>query len=313
MKRRLLVLACCLGAACWLASVAAACHSEITASLDCNGKISWTASAWNGSDATTSSRTNSNVAVWTTVNGQTQTATGHFGTDDNFAFSGTFSVGSATSATVYVQEKANWASGDAPANARSVTVSRPSNCSGSGGGGGTPPPVQNTPPAAPGAPAGPTSISFVKLERDGPTGDFVPGPVTAQVGDTIEYELIVTNNGPAVSLSVSDPGCTGLAPSGSQGLETGKSMTFTCTHTIVAADGTSYTNTATATATAASGSPVTASAQAVANVGSGGVLGASATVPAQKLGAPAPTKKLKPVTKLAKPARAQVKAATFTG
>jgi len=311
VKRRLLALACCLSVAGWLASEAAACHSEIRATLDCNGAISYTATAWNDSGATTAQRTNSNVAVWVTINGQTQTQTGHFGSDNNFSFSGTLSAGSAQSATVYVQEKAKWASGDSPEAARSVTVTRPSNC----GSGTTPPPNtppgQNTPPAAPPVPpAPPASISLVKLERVGTTGAFEAGPVNAKVGQTVYYEIVVTNTGPAVSLSVADPGCTGLTPTGPQALETGKSMTFTCSHTIVAADGASYTNVATATGTPASNKPATATASAVANVVAGGVLGVTAqTKPATVH----KHVKVKKVTKVAKPARAVVQAASFTG
>jgi hypothetical protein len=312
VKRRLLALACCLSVAGWLASEAAACHSEIRATLDCNGKISYTATAWNDSGATTAGRTNSHVDVWVTTNGQTQTQTGHFGSDNNFSFSGTFAVGSAQSATVYVQEKANWGTGDSPEAARSATVTRPSNC----GSGTTPtpppttPPAQPTPPAAPTAPAPPASISLVKLERVGPTGGFVAGPVDAKAGETVYYEIVVTNNGPAVSLSVADPGCTGLAPGGPQALETGKSLTFTCSHTVVAADGTSYTNVATATATAASGTPVTATANAVANVAAGAVLGVTAQ---KKPAAVQQHVKVKKVTKVAKAARPVVRAASFTG
>jgi hypothetical protein len=193
----------------------------------------------------------------------------------------------------------------------------------------TPPPSPPTPPvtppahpAAPVAPAPPASISIVKLERVGSTGDYVTGPVTAKVGDTVEYEIVVTNTGPAVSFSVSDPGCTGLAPAGTEALETGKSMTFVCSHTIVTADGSTYTNTVVATATAASGTPVTASAIAVANVAASGVLGTTTTVAPTHKQTPAHkktqtkvkhVKKVKKVTKRAAPARARVRSAGFTG
>jgi hypothetical protein len=310
--RLLLALACCLGAAAWLASGAAACHSEITATLDCAGKISYTATAWNDSTATTAGRTNSNVAVWVTINGQTQTATGHFGPDNGFSFSGTFSAGSAQSATVYVQEKANWGTGDAPEAARSATVTRPTNC----GSGTPPPPPPGTPPVqntAPTAPAPPASISVVKLERVGTTGGFGAGPVDAVVGQTVYYQIVVTNSGPAVTLSAADPGCTGLAPTGPQALETGKSLTFTCSHTIVAGDIPSYTNVATATATSANGKPVTATSNVVANVATGGVLGVTAQKKPATVHQHVKAKKVKKVTKVAKPARAVVRKASFTG
>ena len=168
-------------------------------------------------------------------------------------------------------------------------------------------PVQNT---APMAPAPPASITVVKLERVGSTGAFVAGPVTAKVGDTIYYQITVTNTGPAASVNVSDPGCTGLAPAGPQGLETGKSLTYTCSHMLVAADGSSYTNTVMATATAASGVPATASASVTATIGVGAVLGVTKTI---KHAGKARMHKVKKVTKQAKPARARVRAAGVTG
>ena len=168
-------------------------------------------------------------------------------------------------------------------------------------------PVRTTAPAAPAPPA---SISVVKLERVGPTGDFVTGPVQAKVGDTISYQIVVTNTGPAVTLSLADPNCSGLTPTGALGLESGKSISFTCSHTVVAADGSSWVNTATATATAANGIPVTASSTVAASLTVTGVLGTTKTI---KHTAKTKHVKVKKVTKRAKPARAHVRAASFTG
>ena len=132
--RLLLALACAVTLAGWLASTAAACHSEITASLDCQGNVSFTATAWDGSDATTASRTNSDVRVSVSTNGSTwtQIAKNHFGSDNGFTFSGTYDAGSATVVWVKVQEVARWGNGDAPAQAR-VTKLTKGSCS-------TPPP-----------------------------------------------------------------------------------------------------------------------------------------------------------------------------
>ena len=93
--RLLLALASAVVLAGWLASTAAACHSEITASLDCQGNVSFTATAWDGSDATTTSRTNSDVRVSVSTNGSTWTeiAKNHFGSDNGFKFSGTYDGG----------------------------------------------------------------------------------------------------------------------------------------------------------------------------------------------------------------------------
>ena len=133
--RLLLALACAVTLAGWLASTAAACHSEIAASLDCQGNVSYTATAWDGSDATATSRTNSDVRVSVSTNGSTWTeiAKGHFGSDNGYKFSGTFSAGSATVVWVKVQELAHWGNGDAPAQARITKLTKGS-CS-------TPPPT----------------------------------------------------------------------------------------------------------------------------------------------------------------------------
>lgn len=134
--RLLLALASAVMLAGWLASTAAACHSEIAASLDCQGTVSFTATAWNGSDATTSSRTNADVRVSISTNGSTWTeiAKNHFGSDNGFKFSGTYAAGSATVVWVKVQEVARWGNGDAPAQAR-VTKLTKGTCP------STPPPV----------------------------------------------------------------------------------------------------------------------------------------------------------------------------
>lgn len=129
-RRLLLALATVLVLAGWLVSTAAACHSEIAASIDCQGNVSFTATAWTGPDANTTSRTNSDVRVWaSTDNGSTwkEIAKGRFGSDNGFSFSGTFAAGSATTVWVKVQEVARWGNGDAPAAARSVKLTK-ENC-----------------------------------------------------------------------------------------------------------------------------------------------------------------------------------------
>jgi hypothetical protein len=137
-RRLLLALACILTLAGWLVSSAAACHSEIAGSIDCQGNVSFTATAWDGSDATSTSRTNSDVRVWaSTDSGYSwkEIAKGRFGSDNGFKFSGTYAAGSATVVWLKVQEVARWASGDAPAAARLTKLTKDS-CS-------SPPPSSN--------------------------------------------------------------------------------------------------------------------------------------------------------------------------
>jgi uncharacterized repeat protein (TIGR01451 family) len=165
------------------------------------------------------------------------------------------------------------------------------------------------PPGVPAAPA----LALVKLERIGSSGDFVKGPLTAQVGQTVQYQLVVTNTGNiAETVHLTDARCDAgtLAVSNapSETIAPGQSIAYTCTHRVVAGDGASFTNIAIASATAANGaavppttSQVTANVQAAQTPAQApkGVLGAGKTV--------------KSVTAKAKPAHPKVRAARFTG
>jgi hypothetical protein len=180
---------------------------------------------------------------------------------------------------------------------------------GSGGSGGGTAPVAPSTPAAPPVPA--PSIGLVKLERVGTTGSFVAGPVTAAIGQTVYYQLVVKNNGSTtIGVSVKDDGCDAgtLSPAGPQAILTGGTLTLTCSHRIVAADGAQYVNTALATAQNASPQQTSVTATAVAKVGAGGVAGVTKTI--RKAATP---KKVVKVKKVAKPARAVIRAADFTG
>jgi hypothetical protein len=182
------------------------------------------------------------------------------------------------------------------------------------------PVVQTTQPPA--APVPVPSITLAKLERVGTSGSFTTGPVTAKVGDTVYYQLVVTNTGTTdVSVNLQDSGCSSLTPTGPHAIVAGASLTYTCSHLITAADGASYTNTATAVANNAG--PVQASVQSsvVANLGTttvssgttgSGVLGATKTVKKQHK-VVKKAKKVKKVTHKAKAAHAVVKAAGVTG
>jgi hypothetical protein len=134
--RLLLALACAMALAGFIATPALAHHSEVRGSVDCQGTVTFTAEAWNASGATTAQRTNSDVRVWASTDGgatYTEVARGRFGSDNNFRFSGTFSIGSKSSVILKVKEIASWANGSAPSGARYATVTKSSNCS-------TPPP-----------------------------------------------------------------------------------------------------------------------------------------------------------------------------
>lgn len=182
-------------------------------------------------------------------------------------------------------------------------------------------------------PAPVVGVTLTKLERVGTVGAYVLGPVTAHVGDVIYYELVVTDTGNVmVTATVQDPGCDPgtLSPSGGQGIGPTGTAVFTCSHTVTATDGNQFVNYATATGTAGNGVQATdtasATAQVVAVAPVGGVAGATKTivkVPAKVSPKAHPKKKTavkaanhtkkKVVTKKAKPARAVVAPAHFTG
>ncbi|MCU0267863.1 MAG: hypothetical protein MUF83_04365 [Acidimicrobiales bacterium] len=109
---------------------ASAHHSEISGSADCDGLVTWTAEAWNGS--TEAERTNGSVKVWYRIGGGSavDVATGSFNKANGYQFDGSFTWpdAGATSLVLYVQEQQNWANGAGIGSARSTTVSLPTNC-----------------------------------------------------------------------------------------------------------------------------------------------------------------------------------------
>ncbi len=80
------------------------------------------------------------------------------------------------------------------------------------------------------------AFTIEKLERVGGKGNFERGPLIGQIGETIEYEIIVKNTG-TVKLTLTnftDPVCEGLAE-GSHELEPGQTTIYTCVHKITQA------------------------------------------------------------------------------
>jgi hypothetical protein len=186
-----------------------------------------------------------------------------------------------------------------------------------------PAPAAPAPAAPAAAPATPSaSLAISKLERDETVGGaFVPGPLNVNVGDRVDYEIHVMNNGNvALTMHLVDAGCTirggHTLDFGGVALAVDHTLIYHCSHVITAANAPKYTNTATAngvsaSGTVAAGSSVSAtpeSATVVANVTPAKVLAAHKVVKHAK-----PAKHLKPVVKKAKAAPKVVKAASFTG
>ncbi len=111
------------------------------------------------------------------------------------------------------------------------------------------------------------AFSVEKLQEiQGGGGSYTSSPLTGQVGQTVDYEIIVknTNDDPLKQLEFSDKNCDPGTISGGPGrtpLAAGASTTYTCTHVLDEADRSagSYSNTATVTGTPREreGSPVT--------------------------------------------------------
>jgi hypothetical protein len=152
-----------------------------------------------------------------------------------------------------------------------------------------------------GQPSPQPGLELKKLERVGPTGQFTGGPEQAAVGQTIFYKLIARNTGnTTLKVAVSDSRCDSatLAPTGLVTLSSGGTAVFTCSHVLMPADGPSFVNTANAVGRSVTAQAVTATANASVRVG---VVAAPSKV------------RISRVTKNAKPTRARVKSASFTG
>jgi hypothetical protein len=99
------------------------------------------------------------------------------------------------------------------------------------------------------------AMTIEKLQRIGSTTTYGSATLKGEVGQTVEYEIVVKNTGniPLTMGPLGDAHCdSGTIVGGPSGpLAIGASATFTCTHVLNAADQTagSYTNTAGETAT----------------------------------------------------------------
>ena len=71
---------------------------------------------------------------------------------------------------------------------------------------------------------------------------FTKGELTAAVGQTVEYEIVVHNAGnvPLALSPLADANCGGISPAGATELPIGESETFTCEHVLTGAG--TYTN-----------------------------------------------------------------------
>jgi hypothetical protein len=155
-------LAVALAALVLLPGAVAAHHADVTASLDCDGLLTFTATAWTGPNA--ASRTNSDIGVWVRKEGgsfvELTSDDYFFAASNGFSFTDTYDAGDADSVTVKVQAQANWANGSGPGDSRQVTVDAPDDC------------VQPTP--VPPTDAPPTDAPPTDTPTDAPPTDAPP-------------------------------------------------------------------------------------------------------------------------------------------
>jgi hypothetical protein len=257
-----LVVLCALA----FAPAAFAHHPVISGSFSCDGVVSYTATAWATSSGLPGSRTNSDIRIYyNQLNGiavtPVQIGNGAFDQANSFAFSGTYNLqanvsSSVSSVRVTAVDAANWGNGTAPSG---VTPS------GSGGDSQSTVVINRSTSGCT-----PPSIQITKLERVNGNGSFVVGPLTGNVGDTVNYEMTVTAGPTALSaVTLSDPMCDAgtISPAGPQSLQANQSLVYTCLHKLTPADGAvgSYSNTASVTGNGPPppSTPVSATSQTV--------------------------------------------------
>lgn len=117
-----------------------------------------------------------------------------------------------------------------------------------------------------------SELTLVKAQRDATTGTpaggaYTSNPITGAVGDTIQYQMTVTNSGnQPLALTLNDPHCdsgTVQGPTLVSGSLSGSTLApgsvavYVCSHALQAIDAPSFTNTATATGQPPEGTPVT--------------------------------------------------------
>src|SRR3984885_12926156 len=115
--------------------IASAHYATVTASLDCNGTVSYTLSSWDPGNV---DGQNPSVELTYTINGQTFTTAPMAFTSTVYSFSGTFSIPtSVTSLTLTPETMANWLDGPPagyggppsdPMTYTPVTITRPTDC-----------------------------------------------------------------------------------------------------------------------------------------------------------------------------------------
>ncbi len=108
-----------------VAPAALAWHSTLSASIDCNGVVSFTVTA----DALDETRTNPHIALFDDAALMHEVASGSFSSANNWSFSGTFlEPAGVTTLALTAEALGPWADGHFEAAPSSTTVTRPPGC-----------------------------------------------------------------------------------------------------------------------------------------------------------------------------------------
>jgi uncharacterized repeat protein (TIGR01451 family) len=126
--------------------------------------------------------------------------------------------------------------------------------------------VVEVPRPAPGPAPEPAFTIEKRQEIAGSNSGFTASPLTGAIGQTVDYQITVTNTGNEAfaTLSFSDPRCdegTIVGGAGEVPLAPGASTTYSCTRLLGSAG--AYANNATATGTPAGGSPLSETSNTV--------------------------------------------------
>ena len=118
------------------AGTASAHHSAISADVDCNGLVSWTATSWYPQNASDHRGENPDIRVYLQIEDEAkvQIAQGAFTIANGYHFSGTFTWPLddtnhlASYVTVSAKPNANWGNGNNSRDGQSVRVNAPNDC-----------------------------------------------------------------------------------------------------------------------------------------------------------------------------------------
>lgn len=86
------------------------------------------------------------------------------------------------------------------------------------------------------------SLTVETLEQIGTGNGYSAGPLIGGLGETIDYEILATNNGDQAVTATLLAACSDVAPAGQQTVEPGGYVVWTCSHTLSASDRGSWTN-----------------------------------------------------------------------